>query len=194
MAEKVVEKAVTDSGARATILRIGQIIPSQSAGSKLWNPSEAVPLLLRSALTTVVLSDSIGGGEMCSWLPVDTLAKRILDLADFQARGDCIGFETAGERKQLVYNVVHPHPFSWVESFLPALRSARFQFDVVSYAAWLDRLASSEKDLEKNPSRKLPGYWEKEHDARHFGHGKLKFETKEAERKSRTLRQAERGC
>lgn len=67
-------------GAHAYSLRIGQISGHSQRG--LWNDSEAVPLLVRSALT---LKASPEMNAACSWLPVDHLAQCILEIA-----GSCL--------------------------------------------------------------------------------------------------------
>lgn len=47
VAEYIVQRAVEDSGARASNLRIGQVIGDTKLG--IWNESEAFPLMIRSA-------------------------------------------------------------------------------------------------------------------------------------------------
>ncbi|KAJ5773779.1 hypothetical protein N7457_008675 [Penicillium paradoxum] len=64
------------SGARAYSLRIGQVSGHSKKG--LWNDSEALPLMIRSALTLKALPEL---SQTCSWLPVDKLASTILELA-----------------------------------------------------------------------------------------------------------------
>jgi hypothetical protein len=61
----------------------------------------------------------------------------------------------------LVYHLVNPKSFSWKDDLLPALKqgSALPEFEVVSPQEWLQRLASSEQDPEKNPSIKLIDFW-----------------------------------
>jgi thioester reductase-like protein len=156
IAERSLEKAVTTSGARATILRVGQIIPSPESGSMLWNPNEMIPLMIRSALTTGTLPVSPGGTDLCSWIDVDSLSKAILDIAQL---GRVISREGNVERSHLVYNLVHPRPCSWKDDFLPALKKAGLDFEVASWQTWLEKLRLSEKDIKKNPSRKLLAFW-----------------------------------
>ena len=49
VSEHIVRNAAVDAGASARILRIGQIVGDANRG--LWNDTEAVPLVIRSALT-----------------------------------------------------------------------------------------------------------------------------------------------
>jgi thioester reductase-like protein len=178
IAERILERAVALDGARAVILRIGQIIPSQNSGSMLWNPNEMIPLLIRSALSTRSLPETPGGGDRCSWIDVDSLSKTILDISHL---GRVISGEDM-ERPHLVYNLVHPRPCSWKADFLPALKKAGLVFEVVDWQTWLEKLRSSEKDVKKNPSRKLLAFWEAQ---KIYGEGKeIKFETAAAEGQS----------
>lgn len=46
--ERIIETAVASSKASATILRISQITPSTTVGTRPWNPAEAIPLMIRA--------------------------------------------------------------------------------------------------------------------------------------------------
>ena len=170
IAERMLEKAVAADGARATVLRIGQIIPSPKSGSMLWNPNEMIPLMVRSALSTGVLPDYSTGSDRCSWIDVDSLSRAILDIGELPGGGS---EKPESEESQLVYNLVHPRPFSWRHDFLPALKAAGLDFEVVERQTWLEKLKNSEKDIEKNPSRKLLAFWE----SQNIDGGKIIFET-----------------
>ncbi|OGE48042.1 hypothetical protein PENARI_c033G04572 [Penicillium arizonense] len=65
------------SGARAYSLRIGQVSGHSKKG--LWNDSEAIPSMIRSALTLRALPEL---RRTCSWVPVDKLATVMLELAE----------------------------------------------------------------------------------------------------------------
>ena len=182
IAERMLEKAVVHDGARATVLRIGQIIPSPKSGSMLWNLHEMIPLMVRSALSTGVLPDNPSFSDQCSWIDVDSLSRAILDIGGLTPGGLN---KPESEEPQLVYNLVHPRPFSWRHDFLPALKAAGLDFEVVERQTWLEKLKNSEKDIEKNPSRKLLAFWE----AQNFGGGgTIVFETAEAEARSETMK------
>jgi thioester reductase-like protein len=182
--ERMIEAAVSSYNARATVLRVGQVVPSLTEGSQLWNPNESIPLLVRSAITTGSLPGtmSAGGTDMCSWIPVDVLSKAILD----------IGFEDLrdGETSSLVYNLVHPRTFSWGKDFLPALKDAGMAFEIVDYKTWLEKVRGSEEDVRKNPSRKLLDLWEEQARATGEMRGEVLFSTVESERRSEALRNA----
>jgi len=178
--ERIVE-AASKAGANASILRIGQIIPGRRRGAKLWNPSEAVPLLIRSANNKSMgaLPRMDSGRDRCSWIEADTLADSILELAG-------IGHEAAC--KSLVYNLVNPYSFSWEEELLPALKGASLQFDIVGWEEWLGRLEGSTEDSKVNPSRKLLGFWRKQIK----WDGELVFDTKAAREGSKAFGEARR--
>jgi thioester reductase-like protein len=184
IAESMIENAVSSAGANATILRIGQIVPSKSSGSRLWNPNEMIPLLVRSALTTGALPDTPGGSDRCSWIDVDTLSKSIVEI---EAVGNLEEKEKE-KNQQLVYNLVHPRPFSWKNDLLPDLKNLGLEFEVRSWGEWVERLKASEADVERNPSRKLLGFWV---EGSKGERREVVFETSVAEEKSVELRKAE---
>ncbi|KAL8645201.1 MAG: hypothetical protein Q9210_006841, partial [Variospora velana] len=80
VSEHVVAAAVADAGARACVLRIGQVIGDTKFG--MWNDVEAIPSVVRSALTMGVLPEL---KMACEWLPVDTVADVVLELASVGA-------------------------------------------------------------------------------------------------------------
>ncbi|KAL2008408.1 hypothetical protein VTN00DRAFT_6602 [Thermoascus crustaceus] len=154
------------SGARAYSLRIGQISGDSRKG--IWNESEAVPLMLRSALTLRTLPDLQCA---CSWLPVDTLASTILDLAktcsqrsastptsETNGNGD---FPTTTFVDDSVYNICNPYSFTWT-SLLTELRRAGITFKTVSFDTWISMMRESQKRCEErvNPAVKLVGHYE----------------------------------
>jgi thioester reductase-like protein len=55
VAESIIYNATTKHGADAHILRIGQIVGDAKLG--IWNDTEAIPLIFRSALTLKVLPE-----------------------------------------------------------------------------------------------------------------------------------------
>ena len=177
------------AGANATVMRIGQIVPSLGkGGAKLWNQNEMIPLMVRAVLSTGALPDGPGGGDRCSWIDVETLAGTVLDIAGLGEIGSGVnGREGEGE-KRLVYNLVHPRPFSWREEFLPALKRAGLVFEVMRWEEWLERLENGEVDLGRNPSRKLLGFWREQ--KREEVKREMTFGTSAAEEKSESLRNA----
>jgi thioester reductase-like protein len=184
VAEKILQRANELSGADAKVLRIGQITPSREEGmSKLWNPSEMIPLLVRSAAVVKALPDRVSGGDSCEWIEVGVVAKSIADVCGL----------SDGERQGgLVYNIVHLKSFSWKSEFLPKLREAGMDFETVGYREWLEKLRATEADVEKNPSRKLLEFWDAQRKGEGTGEGVVKFDTSSAVEISPAVKEAAR--
>jgi len=136
----------------ARVLRIGQL--SGDTKSAHWNETEAVALMIRSALTTGCLPNL--RDETVTWLPVDVAADAIVQIVQHAATGN-------GDHSDpdLVYHLLNPVMFSFRDDLLPMLKAhpAMPQFDIVEPDEWLDRLEKSESDVEKNPSMKLLDFW-----------------------------------
>jgi thioester reductase-like protein len=183
VAEHIMEHASVRCGAKATILRIGQIVPSRSQGSQLWNPNEAIPLMIRSSILLGALPDRTGSGDRCSWLEADIVAKVVVDICRLKQDNPA--------KHQLVYNLVHPRPFSWRDEFLPALKAAGLPFETVSLPQWLEKLAQSSSDLNENPSRKLLHFWEEHSPGMGESLEEIRFETEKCQEASPALAIAE---
>ncbi|RDW69422.1 hypothetical protein BP6252_08442 [Coleophoma cylindrospora] len=179
VAERIIE-AASEAGIHATILRIGQIVPAREIGSQLWNPTEAIPLMIQTAATIGHLPRLADSRDGCTWIEADAVAKAVLEIGG-------IGSNST-RMTQLVYNIVNPKSFSWNDEFLPALKSAGLVFDTVEYGHWLEKLEEGEKDVSKNPSRKLLSFWKQQSTSE----GSRTFETKEAEVISEAMRQSQR--
>ena len=151
--EHIVRNAMRKTGMHARVLRIGQL--SGDKTSATWNETEAVALMVRSALPAGCLPAL---DERPSWLPVDGCAQAVVDLSISSSPG--VEDQTANE-PDLVYHLVNPCTFDWKSAFLPTLQNhPEFPvFDIVSPREWLDRLAKSEQDPGKNPSMKLINFW-----------------------------------
>lgn len=184
VSEHIVRNAARDAGALTRILRIGQIVGDEKMG--LWNDTEAIPLIIRSALTLKALP-ALDGVQ--SWLPVDTLAATILELAGIST--DAI--PVSDSDTDLVYNLENPHTFPWTDSLLPELQRSGLEFSTVPVAEWLQKLRDYEKnggDPGRNPAVKLIDHFEGM-----YGKEKtqdIKFQIKTAEKHSATLRDSPR--
>lgn len=184
VAEHISRNAARDAGALTRILRIGQIVGDGKMG--LWNDNEAVPLIVRSALTLQMLPAL---DETESWLPVDTLTAAILDIAGIPPGT----IPASDSDTDLVYNLENPHTFSWTDSFLPELRRSGLEFSTVPVAEWLQKLRDYEKnggDPGRNPAVKLMDHFEKMY--RREKTGDIRFEIETARNHSRHLREAPR--
>ena len=189
------------SGAKAYSLRIGQISGHSKKG--LWNDSEALPLMIRSALTLKALPDL--PDTTCSWLPVDKLASAILEIAGVcshasppsspQSRVSSNNSSCSNDDDDdTIYNLCNSRSFTW-SSLLTTLRSSGFEFATVQFDIWLQMLRDSEARGEEivNPAVKLTDHYEAMYAKSPPGSPKeqpqeKKFHTDKAERDSVTLR------
>ncbi|KAL3459291.1 hypothetical protein BJX64DRAFT_206484 [Aspergillus heterothallicus] len=171
------------SGARTFSLRIGQVSGHSKKG--LWNDSEAIPLMIRSALTLKALPEI---DTTCSWLPADKLACSLLEIAracSINSLDEEVSVEFVDDT---IYNLCNSRTFTWSE-LLNTLRQHGFSFDTVPFDDWLKRLRESEAKGEEmvNPAVKLADHFEEM-----YGGGSpptpKTFITDKAERDSMTLR------
>ena len=131
--ERIVQAAVDSHGARATVLRIGQVVGDTKKG--VWKDTEAFPLMIRSAVTMNILPKI---DMTCQWLPVDTLAEAVLEIA-----GQNDGQSEIANGRQLFYNVLSPHTFSWTPKLGSALHATKLPaFEEVPFKDWLTHLRS----------------------------------------------------
>ncbi len=140
--EKILEKAAKEKGARAGVLRIGQLVGDTSSG--VWNETEAWPLMFKSANSIHSLPAL---QENTSWLPVNLAAQAIVEVS------------TQSEESYTspaVYHILNARAESVFEKeILDGLRMGGLQFETVDRKEWLKRLESSEDDGVKNPTKKL---------------------------------------
>lgn len=147
VAETLCQRAAKErEGLQARVLRVGQIVGDERHG--VWNATEAVPLMLRSAVTLGALPRL---DESVRWLPVDVVARACVEVG--------LGGSEA-EAPAEVYNVVNPQTLHWTRELLPVLREAGLRFEEVEVEEWLERLRRSEQDPERNPPVKLLTFWE----------------------------------
>jgi thioester reductase-like protein len=168
VAERLCQHA-HQAGLDARVLRVGQIVGDTQRGQ--WNATEAIPLMIRSAISMGALPAL---DDTLTWLPIDIVAKVMVEICHSQRRHD-------------VYHVVNPKSFNWTKDLLPMLRSAGLQFEQVSPQDWLKRLASSNPDPAVNPTIKLLDFFRSKYATPKSGPSVL-FETKTAESVSQSLR------
>lgn len=181
-AEHIVLNAARN-GARAHVLRIGQIVGDLQHG--VWNDSEFIPSIIRSALSLGTLP---GLPDECSWLPVDTLATAILELDETLNADKSQSFSD----DSVFYNMVNPLVFQWSE-LLEQLRDAGLDFETISVREWVKELRNvAEKDggveAAQNPAVKLIHHFEQRYlsDGNVLA-GNVVFDTKAVQRDTRVL-------
>jgi thioester reductase-like protein len=168
VAERLCQHA-QHAGLDARVLRVGQIVGDTRHGQ--WNATEAIPLMIRSAISMGALPAL---DDTLTWLPTDVVARVMVEICQASKRQD-------------VYNIVNPRSFNWTRDLLPMLRDAGLKFEQVSPQEWLKRLASSNPDPAVNPTIKLLDFFRSKYATPRTGPAVL-FETKTTEGVSETLK------
>ena len=149
VAESICEQAHLRTTLRGNIavLRIGQLCGDTEHG--IWNASEAWPLMLSSVKVLKALPDL---HENLNWLPVDTAARAVIEIA--LNKTDIL--PGASEESIPVYHILNPSRETTWSDLLTWMKKLSPDFSIVSPAAWVGRL----KDLPKtHASTKLLGLW-----------------------------------
>jgi thioester reductase-like protein len=156
VAERILDTAVREVGITATICRAGQIAgPTMAAG--MWPKQEWLPSLIKSSILLGILPDSLGRTEVVDWIPVDLLARSIVELA--------LDRPDLGNTGAAVYHVVNPQRTTW-KALLPTVaRSLGPAQDVkiVSLLQWVKLLRESSTSIEKSddsPAVKIFDFFE----------------------------------
>ncbi|CAG8129870.1 unnamed protein product [Penicillium olsonii] len=189
LAGEHIVSAAHQSGARAYSLRIGQVSGHSKNG--VWNDTEALPLMIRSAGILKALPDL---SESCSWLPVDDLASAMLELARSRSQ---LSHDIAGQAiEESIYNVCNSHEFTW--SALLESVGKTLEFEVLPFEEWVQLLRKSEARGEElgNPAVKLIDHYEAMHGSESDSVGvqsSKKFLTERSARDSPTLRNGRPG-
>ncbi|KAI0378792.1 L-aminoadipate-semialdehyde dehydrogenase [Hypomontagnella monticulosa] len=178
--EHIIRAAAKCTGMHAKVLRSGQLMGDAQNG--LWNPTEAIPLMIQSATTIGALPML---DETPSWLPVDKCASAILELSGLSpsSKGEL------SKDSDEVYHVLNPTLFSWCNGLLPALRAAGLEFEIVPQREWVQRLREGEQDPQKNPTIKLLDFYTEKYDNDAAGRSGLVFETRTTAEHSETIKQ-----
>jgi hypothetical protein len=121
-----------------------------------------------------------------SWLPVDVVARVVLELSGLTSSVD--GTSNASYDPSVVYHVQNPNVFHWTRDLLPALRDAGLSFQTVPQREWVTRLRKSEPDPNKNPTRKLLNFYSNKYDNDEMGRSGLTFVTEKTANASPSLR------
>lgn len=195
--ETIIGEAVKQTGMMARVLRVGQIVGDTVEG--LWNSTEAISLMIRSATTLgalpaleevrMVLSTperSTNYDQTPSWLPVDIVARAVLELAGL----DTLTSEASAQNlnsDNIVYHVQNPRTFSWTNDLLPALQAAGLGFKVVTQREWVELLRGSEQDPDKNPTIKLLDFFTEKYDNDQPGRQGLVFQTEKTGLRSEAI-------
>ncbi|XXH04436.1 hypothetical protein Hte_010852 [Hypoxylon texense] len=151
VAEKVCDVAAQHARSHGVelpvnILRIGQVAGDTRYG--MWNPTETIPIIVQSALTTGTLPKTEGPLDTHFWLPVDLAATSIVELALQKPK-------EKSEGSASVFHVSNATPVRWTSEFLPALRRHGMTFKAVPASDWLCFLEKVDLPIEENPAYHL---------------------------------------
>lgn len=128
------------------VLRVGQVSGDTKHG--IWNPAEAIPAMVQSALTIGALPRMDDEQRNTHrWLPSDIAATAITDLT-------LLGPER-GLQRLAVFHVASPRTLKWNEDVLPAVKKGGVDFRVVPQHEWVRILSESDSNIAKNPPYKL---------------------------------------
>ncbi|ATZ47711.1 hypothetical protein BCIN_03g00210 [Botrytis cinerea B05.10] len=183
--ETVIGEAARQTGMLAKVLRVGQIVGDTIEG--MWNSTEAISLMIRSATTLHALPAL---DETPSWLPVDIVAKAVLEIAGLENCPSEVSIQET-DSKDIVYHVQNSQTFSWTNDLLPALHAAGLEFDIVNQREWIKLLRESEQDPDKNPTIKLLDFFTEKYDNDKPGRQGLVFRTEKTGSKSVAIKN---GC
>ncbi|KAF9344842.1 hypothetical protein BGX26_003832 [Mortierella sp. AD094] len=138
-AEGILLEAYRQLGVPVKVVRVGQISGDREHG--VWTNTAEMNALLTYAPTTVHALPSSGMSKIINWVPVDVVARALLE------------FSLDTPRTTSVYNLVNPKSISWSE-FINILRRAlpTTHFDVQPYSQWVERLS---KDLHSGLSEEV---------------------------------------
>lgn len=185
VAERIVQAAAEKTGMIAKVLRVGQIVGDTVNGR--WNTTEAIPLMLQTALTLKALPQL---DETPSWLPVDIVADAVLDLSGLNKTSASVSavLRQSSYDPSTIYHVQNPRTFSWTKELLPALKEAGLDFEVLPKREWVQRLRGGEQDPKRNPAVKLLDFFTEKYDNDNPGRSELVFETGKSEAASPSLK------
>jgi thioester reductase-like protein len=156
ISERLLDTAVKEADIPAVVCRIGQVAgPTSTAG--MWPKQEWLPSLIKSSKHLGRLPSSLGPLDVVDWIPVDMLARGIVELAT----------NPTGSKKDgaTVYHVASRQRTSWKE-LLPTIARClepSGEIQTVSLKEWVDALresASKTEDIENFPAIKILDFFE----------------------------------
>ena len=177
ISERLLAIAGRFSNVSASVCRVGQVAGPIGSEKGMWNRQEWFPSIVASSAYLGLLPDSLVamGSE---WIPVDVLAKVIVELLDHAEDGDITR----------VYHALNPYSAEW-RNLLPTVKEILGENTrVVTYHQWVDALeksAAKTEDIARNPAIKLLDFFRGLE--QHAGKS-TPLETKETVKASPTLR------
>jgi thioester reductase-like protein/aryl carrier-like protein len=146
--------AASQAGVPATILRVGQIVPSSSADDEeKWPEADSISVFLRTCKAFKLLA--LDFVDKVNWVPVDQAAAVVGDIVQHDALG--------GEEVEF-YNVVHPHSKPW-SAVMEVVRTWCGEgTQMVTMREWVQKLreqdTSDPKTLDRLPALRLLAFYD----------------------------------
>lgn len=185
ISEMLLDRASQRYQVPSTVCRVGQITGPVQLQQGRWNDSEWFPSLIRTSIYLGKLPASLGSMGRMDWIPVDNLAKTVVEvlLEDGSRTGRDSPMASDKENAQFVH-LLNPHEADWQEILPHVQNSLDKKLQVVAYEEWLSDLqASAERTPdEANPAVKLIDFFEENRHAL-----KPKFSTINSQEMSKTL-------
>lgn len=194
LSERMLVAAADAANVRSTICRIGQIAgPTTSFGGS-WPVQEWFPSLIFSSRHIGFLPSSLGRHDRIDWIPVDVLAKSLVDLLDVPskelfeaaARGSDLGGITASPLE--VLHFVNPRASTWSELLSPL--QERLRLSTVPLHRWIE-LVSEGGETAQNPAIKLLDFFSSLNPSKESGSSVCEFDTSRSQQRSPTMAQTE---
>lgn len=147
LSERLLDTAAKEAGTSSTICRLGQIAGPTAFGKGSWPRQEWFPSLLISSRTIGSLPLSLGHHDSVDWIPVDDMARSLVDLL----------LQDAREPAEVV-QFVNPRKSEWSQ-FLPFLEE-RLKLPAVPLDEWIELVQGHEEGaIEHNPAVKLLDFY-----------------------------------
>ncbi|KAL1885457.1 putative NRPS-like protein biosynthetic cluster [Paecilomyces lecythidis] len=152
VAERICYEASRRSGVPTTILRVGQIGgPTSEKGA--WNRQEWLPTIIATSKSMGKIPSTLGSAPV-DWIPVDTLAKIILELADTRRNRQ-------SDSHCEVFHLVNPATTAW-SALIPAVEK-HYPVKLVEFSDWIQELESlenpSDDEIAAKPALKLLDFY-----------------------------------
>ncbi|KJZ72782.1 hypothetical protein HIM_07857 [Hirsutella minnesotensis 3608] len=180
----ILDEAAAKSGVSTAVIRVGQI--GGPLGEKgAWNKQEFYPSLVASATQLGVLPDQLGPRHTVDWVPIEDTASTVLEITGVTSSVPVSSISG-------YYHAVNPAKTTWdeVARSVQKFYGGRIK-KLVSLEEWLDVLeksATDDADLEKNPSIKLLDTHRQTLAAYKAGRKSTAFDSKRAQKNSKVMR------
>lgn len=149
----VLEDAAEVGDFPAASIRVGQIAgPEADAGT--WNRQEWFPSIITSSLYMGVLPRDLGSNNRVDWVPVERVARLVLDIIGLAPRQIVHEWEITG-----YFHATNASVTTW-DKIAPAVQEYfgdRVK-ELVSFSEWVSRLEETSHDItdvDSNPALKL---------------------------------------